>query len=91
METQSEVVQTATNQRGDKPQEGDRRWSLMRRADGFFTHYEEVYIDLYDHGGGVDGYWTRYHASGLFDDAEAAMKDALGSLTWLDARVARIE
>jgi hypothetical protein len=87
METQSEVVQTATNQKGDKPREGDRRWSFMRRADGFFAHYEETYIDLYDHGGGVDGYWTRSHASGLFEDAGSAMKDACGSLTWLGERL----
>lgn len=87
METQSEVVQTATNQKADKPQDGDRRWSLMRRTDGFFTHCEEKYIDLYDHGGGEDGYWTRSHASGLFDNAEAVMEDALGSLTWLGERL----
>jgi hypothetical protein len=87
METQSEVVQTATNQEGDKPREGDRRWSFTRRFDGLFTHYEETYIDLYDHGGGLNGYWTRSHASGLFEDAESAMEDALESLTWLADRL----
>jgi hypothetical protein len=65
--------------------DGTKRWELVRREDGFFVYSEDSFLsdDLREFGGGIEEYWSPTYFSGLFDTAEAAKVDALGTLPWL--------
>ena len=66
--------------------DGQKRWELVRRADGFFVHSEESLFreDLSEFDAGwIEEYWTPTHSSGLFDTAEGAKADAVAQLPWL--------
>jgi len=74
-----EVIEVATSA------DGQKRWELIRRCDGFFVYSEDSFAsdDLREFGGDIIEYWSPTFFSGLFERAEEARADALGNLPWL--------
>lgn len=71
------IVETATSK-------DDRKaWALERREDGLFVYSEMTLFSVELGSGELEEYWSPSHFSGLFDTAEAAKADALGTLPWL--------
>lgn len=70
--------------------DGQRRWHLLQRADGFVIYDEDTFNieDLGEFDGGVLEYWSPTHFSGLFDTVSEARADALGTLPWLKEALA---
>ena len=70
---------------------GLRRWRLLQKQNGLYlyeelTYQDEVYAIEDDGSEGdviADAYWLPTHFSGLFETAEEAQADSIGTLPWL--------